>query len=102
MSFALAYSQQTSVSLCLDKSTHVPEMPTSRDLKSGYSLFCTTPPLYVNSPPPQPHHHHHRQTSHQIITWAWLRALFEVLHELHTIKIRFYHCNDEKIFVVSD
>ena len=100
MSFALAYSQQIPVSLCLDIGTHVPEIPTSRDLKSGDSLFCTTPLLNVNSPPPQPHHH--RQTSHQIITWAWLRALFEVLHEVHTIKIRFYHCNDEKIFVMSD
>ena len=28
-----------------------------------------------------------------------LRTLYEVLHEVHTIKIRFHHCNDKIIFV---
>ena len=25
--------------------------------------------------------------------------MYDILHEVHTIKIRFYHCNDEIIFV---
>ena len=29
----------------------------------------------------------------------WLRTLYEVLHEVHTIKICFCHCNDKIIFV---
>ena len=58
----------------------VSEMPTSGDLKSGDSLFhCPTgistypPPSPTNWPSPQ---------------WEWLRTLNEVLHWVHTIKIR--------------
>ena len=29
----------------------------------------------------------------------WLRTLYGVLHKVHTIKIRFHHCNDKIIFV---
>ena len=36
--------------------------------------------------------------SRQIMTWEWLRTLYEILHEVHTIKIRFHHCNDKIIF----
>ena len=36
--------------------------------------------------------------SRQIMTWEWLRKLYEILHEVHTIKIRFHHCNDKIIF----
>ena len=32
------------------------------------------------------------------MTWVWLRTLHEVLLEVHTIKIRFHHCNDKIIF----
>ena len=58
----------------------------SGDLKSGDSIsWTTTPPPNVNerlTPPPE-----------------LLRTLCEVLHELHTIKIRIHHCNDEIVFV---
>ena len=59
----------------------------SGDLKSEDSISCTTtPPPNVNKrltpPPPE-----------------LLRTLCEVLHELHTIKIRIHHCNDEIVFV---
>ena len=59
---------------------YLTEIPTSRDLKI-WSLFL------------------HYWPSHQIMTWKWLRTLHEVLHDVHTIKIRFHHCNDEIIFV---
>ena len=29
------------------------------------------------------------------MTWEWLRTLYEVLREIHTIKIRLRHCNEE-------
>ena len=54
-------------------------MPTSGDLKSGDSLFFTTPPQKFNKPPPPPHP---RQR------WELIRTLHEVLHKVHTIKIR--------------
>ena len=44
-------------------------MPTSGDLKSGDSLFITSPPPH----PPPP--------------WK-LRTLYQVLHEVGTVKIR--------------
>ena len=59
------------------------EMPTSGDLKSVDSLFFTTSPppapnLNSMNPAPPPHP---RQIS------KWLRTLYEVLHEVHTLKI---------------
>ena len=69
-------------------------LPTSGDLKSGDSLFCTTPPPpNVNTtntstpPPPAPTN--------------CLRALYDVLHDAHGIKMRFHHCNDELIFFID-
>ena len=49
------------------------EMPTSGDLKLGDCLFFTTPPPPKYWPSPQ---------------WEWLRTLYGILHDLHTIKIR--------------
>ena len=59
----------------------------SGDLKSEASIACTT------TPPPAPEC---QQTTHPP---ELLRTLCEVLHELHTIKIRIHHCNDEIVFV---
>ena len=50
-------------------------MPTSGDLKS-------TPPMSMHPN-------------------LWRTTLYAVLNEVHTIKIRFYYCNDE-IIIVSD
>ena len=73
-------------------------LPTSGDLKSGDSLFCITPP-----PPPtpecQPHQHPHR--SPPPAPTNCLRTLYDVLHEVHGIKMRFHHCNDKLIFVIE-
>ena len=54
-------------------------MPTTGDLKSGDSLYFTTPPgnSINHRPPPHP-----RQR------WELIRTLYEVLHKVHTIKIR--------------
>ena len=58
----------------------ITEMPTSGDLKSGDSLFFTTPPpRKFNKPPPAPHPWQR---------WELIRTLSEVLHKVHTIKIR--------------
>ena len=64
-------------------STSAAEMPTSGDLKSGDCLFFTTPPpgISTTGPPknwPSPQ-------------WEWLRTLYDVLHDVHTIKIRNHH-----------
>ena len=67
------------------------EMPTSSDLKSGDSLFFTTPTLQISTDPPPTN-----WTSPQ---WEWLRTLYEVLHELHTIKIHDHRFDAEIIFV---
>ena len=53
-----------------------PYLPTSGDLKSGDSLFCPAP---TNC----------------------LRTLYDVLHEVYGIKMRFHHCNDKLIFVID-
>ena len=72
-------------------------LPTSGDLKSGDSPFCTTPPNPRMStaptpplpppPPPAPKN--------------CLRTLYDVLHDVHGIKMHFHHCNDELIFVID-
>ena len=56
-------------------------MPTSGDLKSGDSLFFTTPPPPGNSI-------NHRPPPHPRQRWELIRTLYEVLHKVHTIKIR--------------
>ena len=67
-------------------------MPTTGDLQSRDSISCTTPqPLPQMSkalPPPLPHPQN--DPSHHN---------YEVLHEVHAIKICFRHCNDEIIYV---
>ena len=72
-------------------------LPTSGDLKSGDSLFCTTPP-----PPPTPecqqHQHPHSPTP---APTNCLRTFCDILHDVHGIKMRFHHCNDELIFVID-
>ena len=55
-------------------------MPTSGDLKSGDCLFFTTPRNFNDCPPPPKN-----WPSPQ---WEWLRTLYDVLHDVHTIKIR--------------
>ena len=50
-----------------------PEMPTSGDLKSGDCHFFT-PPRNFNKNWPSPQ-------------WEWLRTLYDVLHDVHIIKI---------------
>ena len=61
-------------------------MPTSGDLKSGDSLLHYPQPLECQWTPPPP----------QINPAPkWVRTLYEVLHEVHTIKFHFHHCNDE-------
>ena len=67
-------------------------MQTSGHLKSGDSFLALAPlppPLISRNPnpnsPPPPQ--------------EWLRTLYEVLHEIHTIKICIHHCNEEIVFV---
>ena len=60
----------------------VTEMPTSGDLKTGDFLFFTT------CPPSPGTSMNAALTSHPWQIWEWLRTLYEVLHEVHTIKIR--------------
>ena len=68
-------------------------MPTSGDLKSGDSLFCTTTP-----PPKCQQPHCPLPPAHKLTQPPWLRTLCEVLHEVHAIKICLHHYNDEIIF----
>ena len=65
------------------------EMPTTGDLKPGDSLFCTTPPIVTDPPSPDKSTH----------TPNYDIGIYEVLHEVRTIKILFHDCNDERIFV---
>ena len=61
-------------------------MPTSGNLKSGDSLFCTTPlPPNVQRIP-----------AHKL---TYGLGHYEVLHEVDTIKIYLHHCNDKIVFV---
>ena len=69
------------------------EMPTSGDVKSGDYLFFTTPPPGFQWRPLKD-----KLTQPQ---WEWLKTLYEVLHEIHTIKLR-DHRFDAKIIIVSD
>ena len=59
-------------------------LPTSGDLKSGGSLHSLhyTPRPPPTPPPPAPTN--------------CLRTLYDILHEVHGIKMRFHHCNDEQ------
>ena len=83
--------------LYVAKSTNsytLPEIPTSGDLKSGDSVSCTNPlPKYPQTPPPP-----HKLTQ---LSGKWFRTLYELLHEVHTIKICIHHCNDEIAFVLN-
>ena len=35
------------------------------------------------------------------LSGKWFRTLYELLHEVHTIKICIHHCNDEIAFVLN-
>ena len=63
-------------------------LPTSGDLKSGDSLFCTTPP----TPTPECQQHRHPPTPRLPVPTNCLRTLYEVLHEVYGIKMGFHHC----------
>ena len=68
-------------------------LPTSRNLKSGLSILHYTPPHPPRmSTAPTP------QTPPPPAPTNCLRTLYDVLHEVHGIKI---HCNDELIFVMT-
>ena len=63
------------------------EMPTPGDLKSGDCLFFTTPPppgIILTEPPPPPKNWPSPQLE-------WLRTLYDVLRDVHTIKIQNHH-----------
>ena len=67
------------------------EMPTTGDLKPGDSLFGTTPPI-VTDPLPSPPDELTNPPNYDI-------GIYEVLREVHAIKILFHHCNNEITFV---
>ena len=70
----------------------------SNKLKHAYLHTCQPPEIlnletlyFALHPPPSP-------------TFAptnCLRTLYDVLHELHGIKMSFRHCNEELIFVID-
>ena len=65
----------------------------SGDRKSGDFLFFTTRHPWLSTRNP---------SSPNALTqpkWEWLRTLYEVLHEPHTIKIHNHHFTVEKVFV---
>ena len=57
------------------------------------SLFCPNPPGMSTAPPTLP-----PASTHKLTQPLRVRTLYQVLHELHAIKIPFHHCNDERIF----
>ena len=84
--------------LYVAKSTNsytLPEIPTSGDLKSGDYLLHKPPPQMSTNPTPTPPH---KLTQ---LSGKWFRTLYELLHEVHTIKICIHHCNDEIAFVLN-
>ena len=70
-----------------------PYLPTSGDLKTGDSLFCTTPPnprmSTAHSPP--------RRPREQIALGHYMTSYIKYMES----KMRFHHCNDELIFVID-
>ena len=69
-------------------------MPASGNLKSEGSFFYITPPTpNINDQPPPPPPRHNHNSMQSLI--GLIRTLYEVLHELQTIAIRFYDCNGE-------
>ena len=80
----------------------LPEIPTSGDLKFGDSISCTNPLPKCQQTPPHPTPPHptppHESTQ---LSGKCFRTLYEVLHEVHTIKICINHCNDEIVFVLN-
>ena len=68
------------IKIGIDLSWIIAEMPTSGDLKSGDSLFFTAHPPGNSI--------NHRSPPHPPQRWELIRTLYEVLHKVHTIKIR--------------
>ena len=60
------------------------------------------PSILHYTPPPTPEcqQHQHPHSPPPAPTNC-LRTLYDVLHDVHGIKIRFHHCNDELIFVID-
>ena len=56
--------------------------------------------LHPPTPTPECQQHQHPQTSppHQQIA---LGHLYDILNDVHEIKMRFHHCNDELIVVID-
>ena len=54
---------------------------------------------YIHPPPPNVNRIN-TPTPHPTPTNC-LRTLYDVLHDVHGIKMRFHHCNDELIFVID-
>ena len=71
----------------------ITEMPTSGDLKSEETLFWTTPPRMSTHPRPQ------MVSADKLWDGSLALGIIWSLREVHTIKIRFLHCNGEIIFV---
>ena len=72
------------------------EMPTSGDVKSVKSFSQPHPLDFDGGPPFRPLKDKLTQPQ-----WKWLKTLYEVLHEIHTIKLC-DHRFDAKIIIVSD
>ena len=58
---------------------------------------------YALHPPPTPkcQQHQHPHSPPPVPTNC-LRTLYDVLHDVHGIKMRFHRCNDEQIFVCKN
>ena len=72
--------------------TIIAEMLTSGNLKSGDPLFFTIPTRQISTTPPA--------ANWPSPQWEWLRTLYEVLHDVHTIKIH-DHCFNAEIIYTS-
>ena len=60
-------------------------------------LYCTPPPQNVICPPPPPHPQNNQPSPQIMMTWEWIRTLYQVLHEVHSMKIHFHHSIMTKI-----
>ena len=78
-------SSEKSVASCHSAMPPVPEMPTSGRPKIGrLSIFHYPPEFQRPHPPPRPVPPKNWPSPN----WEWPRTLYDVLHNVHTIKIR--------------